>query len=54
MFGVFFGTSFATATNPGVSSVTPKIPRTVVKPKTKYLRFDIGRSVVSKIFFLLF
>ena len=40
--GTSFGISFATADNTGVSCITPKIPRTVVKPKNKDFRFDFG------------
>lgn len=53
-FGVFFGISFATADNTGVSSVTPKIPRTVVKPKSKDFRFDLGWLLASSNFSLNF
>lgn len=53
-FGVFFGRSFATAGNTGVSNVTPKIPRTVVKPKNKDFRFDLGLLLASEKFSLNF
>ena len=53
-FGVFFGTSFATAGNTGASNVTPKIPRTVVKPKNKDFRFDLGLLLASEKFSLNF
>ena len=39
---ISFGTSFATADNPGAKKVIPKIPKTVVVPNTKYFRFDLG------------
>ena len=48
--GVFFGIYFATADNTGVSSVTPKILRTVVKPKNKDFRFDLGWLLASEKF----
>lgn len=51
-FGEFFGTSFATAANIGASSVTPKIPRTVVKSKNKDFRLDFGFFLASSKFFL--
>lgn len=36
------GTSFATADNRGVSSVTPNMPKIVPTPTKKDFRFDLG------------